>query len=166
MHMQKQLAFRIIILFILALFVAGCGENKLVGTWIGPNSQLDGSAPLITIKQQDDKTFSITLTHLHGTGYDDEAVAEEGKSYDLMGSMNSKDDAVLQVQSNGMGNNNISYNKEKDVIATMLGTNKISEFTRIKDEKDMQTAKDRVLASYKESPNYAMMKSIHENASK
>lgn len=149
--MQKRWILGILALFMMVLFVSGCGQNKIVGTWIGPNSHETGSAALITIEQKDNNTFSVKLSHLHGTGNGDEAKVIEDKPKELIGKANDKDGTVLQVQSNGVGNNNISYNKDKDVISTMLGTQMISEFTRIKGESDMDKAKEKTLDAYKNS---------------
>ena len=145
--MHKLSFSGVVVLLILTLLMSGCGQNKIVGTWATEKAL--GVTPIFTIKQQDDKTFVITMSVLQGTGEGDAATLKEGKPLEWIGTMNNKDDAVIQVQANGIGNNNISYNKEKDVIITMLGMSKVTELRRVKDDKEMQEIREKALDSYK-----------------
>ena len=75
--MHKLSFSGVVLLLILTLFMSGCGQNKIVGTWATEKAL--GVTPIFTIKQQDDKTFVITMSVLQGTGEGDAATLKEGK---------------------------------------------------------------------------------------
>lgn len=137
-------------LVFITIFVAGCGQSKMVGTWIGPteNGFFARSAPVIKIEQKDDKTFSVKLSSIsenpeHGRKIEDYTIEDitEGKETFMLATK-TENDNILDVQA-GLGKITIGYDKDKDVLLTAIGsqTKGMKEFQRIKNDKDKDEAK-------------------------
>ncbi len=152
--MQKRWILGILALFMMVLFVSGCGQNKLVGTWVSDKSERNGSCTVIQVQAQDDKTFSVSEMTLAGKGWGDEAEVDSplgsGK-HTLIGKASS--DTVITVQGPLGGTASISYNKDDDTLKTVgFGKDKVS-FHREKED-NIDAIKAQVLEAYKNSAAY------------
>lgn len=156
----KLLSLALVVIFI-AVLTAGCGQSKLEGTWVGPIDITSKSyRPIIKIEKKDSKTFSVTVSTLNVNSDSKDPTADdvnEKEEYSLIGTVGSNENVLTVAGQAGM-QTTIGYNKDKDVISTMLGSQKVSDFTRIKNDDDMKKAKEEVVNEYKNSALFEIRK--------